>query len=228
MKRTPRIYLQRAAFSSEGVVLSKSAKHYLKKVLRKTPGDEFCALDGEGEAWLCELRDPHCPKIGDYPAVAPLPLKLTMGVALCKPSRFEDAVGQLAELGVHSLIPLITDRVDNKNPSINKLQRWAEIAKSASAVAMRAIPLYLEECKTLRQFVEESDGNLAYCHPGGSVPREFFEAGCSELRLAVGPEGGFTEAETTLLAQHGQAVGLGPHNLRVATAATAIASLALI
>jgi 16S rRNA (uracil1498-N3)-methyltransferase len=49
------------------------------------------------------------------------------------------------------------------------------------------------------------------------------------VRMAVGPEGGFTDAEVTLARERGwHLVDLGPRILRVETAAITLAVLAVI
>ena len=227
MKRTPRLYLSPACFSENGVALGKPERHYLSRVLRKSSGAEFCAMDGLGRAWLCRLTEKGVsPRVGDYPAVAPLPRQLHFGIALCKPNRFEDAVEKLAELGVASVTPIVTERVDNASPSPNKLRRLHEIAQSASALSFRSVPLEVRDSTSLGDFVEGSC-NILFAHPGGKEAGSLFAEGATEQTILIGPEGGFSDSEVSYLLSRGEALCLGPLNLRVATAATTAAALAL-
>ena len=227
MKRTPRLYLSVDSFSENGVTLGKTDRHYLSRVLRKSSGADFCAMDGLGRAWLCRLTEEGVsPRVGDYPAVSPLPVQLHFGVALCKPNRFEDAVEKLAELGVASVTPLVTERVDNPTPSTNKLRRLHDIAQSASALCFRAVPLEVRDCMELTDFVE-SRSNILFAHPGGQAACSLFSEMAAKQTILIGPEGGFSESEVSFLQSKGEAFCLGPLNLRVATAATTAAALAL-
>jgi 16S rRNA (uracil1498-N3)-methyltransferase len=61
-------------------------------------------------------------------------------------------------------------------------------------------------------------------HPGGAAP---VRGGGGDCAVAVGPEGGFTDAEEQAARAAGwQPVGLGPRLLRVETAALVLAALA--
>jgi 16S rRNA (uracil1498-N3)-methyltransferase len=67
-------------------------------------------------------------------------------------------------------------------------------------------------------------------HPRGNPLSEINLAVPISTRLAIGPEGGFTESEIELAVREGwQLVDLGPRILRVETAAVALsAALALL
>lgn len=209
-------------------MLRREDSHYLRKVLRKRPGDEVALLDGQGTAWRCALtEDVMATRIGIFPAVTPLPLKLCVGLALCKGSRFEGALEKLAELGVTEVTPLLTERTERKAPSKAKEIRWQDIVLSASAVAGRLIPLELRPTQSLESFATNDLVDLCFCHPSGTPPTEFFTKVRDSLTLLIGPEGGFSEQETSQLKENGTQVDLGPLNLRVETAAAVACGLAL-
>lgn len=202
--------------------LDKSCDHYLRRVLRKKAGDQAVLLDGQGRAWLCELEAKgEARYICDWPAIAPGPLHLTVALALCKGSRFEGAIEKLAELGVNRLVPLMTERTERKPPSEEKLNRWREIARAASALAGRLRPMVVDVPGEL----SDCSAHCVVCHPEGKSASQLLGSWSQpELTLVVGPEGGFSEEE---LSPFEQRLALGPHNLRVETAAVSAASLAL-
>lgn len=210
------------------MTLDKDGEHYLRRVLRRRTGEQFVALDGESRAWVCSLGD---GKLGhyrhDYDAVPPLTPGITLGLALCKGSRFEDTLEKLAELGVERVVPLETDHTERKAPSDGKFARWTQIAKSASAVATRLVPLKVSRPRTLKSFLEESAGSIYFCHPGGARAAKIFASCESHLTLLVGPEGGFSDEEVETLSEVGEKVHLGPLNLRVGTAAVVACALVL-
>lgn len=228
MDRTPRLFLPSTQFGDDQVELRHQDLHYLKKVLRKRAADNVVLLDGQGRAWKCALGEgPLAKRVEDYPAVPSLPLQLSIGLALCKGSRFEAALEKLAELGVSQVTPLVTERTQRKAPSNAKEARWQEIALSSSAVAGRMVPLDVRASQDLKSFLQGSEGELCYCHPGGASPSDVFSKSRERLTLLVGPEGGFSPAESALFAELGTQVDLGPLNLRVETAATVACGLAL-
>lgn len=228
MGKTPRLYLPPEKFTGHQVALDSEATHYLKRVLRMRPGDHFAAMDGENRAWLCALQpDGKAEYVEDFPAVPPLSLKLTVGVALCKGSRFENTIEKLAELGVATLLPLHTERTERKEPSTQKMARWREIALSASALAYRLQPMQVQPAVELAKVLQSLDGEAIYCHPGGEDALKAFAQPRSALTLLIGPEGGFSAEESSAISGRAKQVDLGPLNLRVETAATLAAGMAL-
>lgn len=229
MSRVPRVYLPPAAFAGETVRPSREARHHLFRVLRLRPGERWAALDGQGRSWLCEVGDEaESSKVGEWAAVPPLPLSLEVGLALCKGQRFEDALEKMAELGVRRLVPLRTERTERGLPSGAKRERWEQIAKSASALANRLVPLELGAPQDLDPFLAQAaPGCAVYCHHDGASPGEVFARARDRLSLTIGPEGGFSPGELEKLQSVGQRVSLGPHTLRVETAAVVATSLAL-
>lgn len=229
MSRVPRVYLPPAAFVEGAVRPSREAGHHLFRVLRLRPGERWAALDGQGRSWLCEVGDEaESSKVEEWAAVPPLPLSVEVGLALCKGQRFEDALEKMAELGVRRLVPLRTERTERGLPSSAKSERWEQIAKSASALANRLIPLEVGAPQDLDQFLAHADpACTVYCHHDGASPGEVFGRPRDRLTLAIGPEGGFSPPELMKLQSVGQGVSLGPLTLRVETAAVVATSLAL-
>ncbi len=222
LKGPPRIFLSPSAFSPGQVELDSDTEHYLRRVLRKKAGEEVVLLDGQDRSWLCELGGKGQARfVEECPSVAPLKLELTVGLALCKGSRFEGALEKLAELGVDRLIPVLTERTERKLPSASKQKRWSEIARSASALAGRLRPLLVDPPTPLSDCPAES----VLCHPSGQCASELFgNWNSSGLILLVGPEGGFSPEEVSRFELQ---LALGPRNLRVETAAVSAATLAI-
>jgi 16S rRNA (uracil1498-N3)-methyltransferase len=229
MSRVTRVYLPPTAFGDHEVRVADEASHYLGKVLRLRPGDRWAALDGRRRAWLCEIVDAtRSRKLEEWPAVPPLAVSVELGLALCKGSRFEDALEKLAELGVVRVVPLETERTERGVPSSQRLTRWDQIAKSGSALANRLVPLEIAPPQTLAAYVESLDPSTAvYCHHDGAPPRQTFRHPRNVFQIVIGPEGGFAPAELELLHHHAKRVSLGPLTLRVETAAVCAAAHAL-
>ncbi len=230
MNRVPRVYLSSSEFIDGTVHPNREAAHHLFRVLRLRPGNRWAALDGQSRSWLCEvITESESRKLEEWPAVAPLPVQVEIGLALCKGQRFEDALEKLAELGVIRVIPLETERTERGSPSPAKLLRWDQIAKSASALANRLVPLQVATPRTLNNFLPETNrSNLVYCHHDGSSPQELFRYPRQNFTLLIGPEGGFSPSELEKLQGRGKRISLGPLTLRVETAAVVASTLALV
>jgi 16S rRNA (uracil1498-N3)-methyltransferase len=229
VSRVSRVYLPSAAFLDDVVILDEPRAHYLHRVLRLRPGDTWAALDGQGRSWLCEVVDQSTSRrLADWPSVPPLPVAIEVGLALCKGSRFEDALEKLAELGTVRVLPLLTERTERGFPSSAKLERWSEIARAASALANRRVPMQVASPLKLQQLLDSLEpSHTLYCHPSGEPPGIAFTVSRAPLTLLVGPEGGFSPSEIESLDSLARPVSLGPLTLRVETAAVCAVSLAL-
>lgn len=209
--------------------MDETAAHYLRRVMRLRAGDRWVALDGVKTAWVCQLLDKtQSQRVEDWSAISPLRPSVTVGLALCKGSRFEDALEKLAELGVARTVPLRTERTERGLPSPAKAQRWTEIARSASALANRLVPMEVAPPEDLLEFVEyQEPQSTVYCQAGGAPPSEVFRERREAVTLLIGPEGGFSPAEIETLQNQRCAMTLGPLTLRVETAAVCAVSLCL-
>lgn len=231
MARISRVYLPPEAFlGDDTVAIDRTTSHYLRTVLRLKPGNQWAALDGQGRSWLCELKDEKCAhRVGHWKAIDPLPLPITVALALCKGSRFEDALEKLAELGVVSTIPLETERTERSQPNAQKLLRWQQISHAASALANRLYPMQVKPPLTLDAFFKTSDPTLLTfaCQGGGMPLATLLPKNPQPIELLIGPEGGFSPTEIQNLKNVAHLAALGPLTLRVETAAVCAVSVAL-
>lgn len=182
------------------------------------------------------------------PASTLPPIALLAG--LPKGSGFDDVVRQTTELGVARLVPVMTQR-SLLNPSPQRVARWRRIAREAAEQAERASvpaisdPLAFEAAILLRRrFANDGDWSTA-SRDGAAAPASprylcvarrhaphlldclAREAGSLEaVTLAVGPEGGWTEAEIDRAIAAGfQPASLGRNILRSVTAPAAALAL---
>ena len=133
----------------------------------------------------------------------------------------------LTELGVHSLIPLMSERtvIRSLTATRKKLPRWKRIAAEACKQSGRSRAPQLEEPLTFEELLERDlpPDRLLVCPGGDPLPR----APRSESCLAViGPEGGWTRDEVAQAQEEGfHTLGLGHRILRTETAAVTTAAI---
>lgn len=212
--------------------LSSSQQHYLYRVLRLGAGQQFVALDGQGQQWIATLTAQP-----DVAAIAPLALPssatqapITLAIALPKGSGFDDVVRQTTELGVSTLQPVISDRTLHQ-PNPKKLERWQRIAAEATEQSERLLLPQILAPLPWRDYLKQSTtGHRWICAARGDAPHLLAAAQASDPAIpaviATGPEGGWTEAEVTgAIAAGFQPVSLGPHILRAVTAPLAALTL---
>ncbi|MCX7930374.1 MAG: 16S rRNA (uracil(1498)-N(3))-methyltransferase [Chlorobi bacterium] len=153
-----------------------------------------------------------------------LPCHVTVAVGiLSSDDRIEWLVEKCTELGVHRIIPLQLDRCQR-----HQLRRPDRLEKKAIAALEQSQRSTLPEISqpiTLETLLRSTRGTVIACDPRGSVPNRV----AHECTIVVGPEGGFSEHEETLLAQYSCVRwSLGPHRLRTETAALSATAIAIM
>ncbi|MFM9197012.1 MAG: RsmE family RNA methyltransferase [Planctomycetia bacterium] len=225
-----RFFISVPPAAGRGVLEGDEARH-LARVLRAKVGDTVTLFDGRGREWPARVAvigrdrveldadEPHT----DAP---PRGARLTLAVALPKGERQKWMVEKLTELGVRRLVPLETTR------------GVAEATASAQARLERGVIEACKQCgrntlmeiaagRTLASLLAERlDGFcVVIAQPGGRPLADAVPAAATDILALVGPEGGFTDDELAAAEQAGAIrVSLGPHILRVETAAIALAA----
>ena len=225
-----RFFLAAAPQGDRAVLTGDEARH-LSRVLRAKPGDEVMVFAGTGMEWPARIvrmsRDAVELETGparEDPATAGP--AVTIAVALPKGERQKWLVEKLTELGVARLVPLETERgVAEATPAAcERLRRGViEACKQCGRNRLLEIGAPRSVAAALADMPPGSRAVIA--DPGGIPldPRGLADA--TSLLALIGPEGGFTAAEIALAEQAGAIrAGLGPHILRIETAAIALAA----
>lgn len=217
---------------------------HLIRVLRAQPGMEFDVVAG-GHVWRSEVariaddtvRFNLLTEIEADPA-----LPVTLLLSIFKFDRMEWAIEKATELGAECIAPMIARRSEKHlaQAAAARVERWRRVALEASKQARRSDVLRIDEPATVKDAVkvhpeavrlvlaeQERSTTLhqalraALANAGDEVPA---------IRVAVGPEGGWTAEEEALFdAENWKAVSLGRRILRAETAAiTAMAVAAAL
>lgn len=207
------------------VDLGREEAHHAR-VRRARSGDRVRLLDGAGGTGAGTLVDTGKVEVTEVVEV-PRPVGLALAVGAGDKDRFGWLVEKAAELGVTDLIPLDTEhgrtvagRVQSRH--VDKLQRRALDAIKQSGAAW-APTVHLPH--TLAELVARHPTGVRWLAAGsGQVPAALPAA--APVLVAIGPEGGFTPAESLQLEGAGFVpVRLGPEVLRFETAALAAAAV---
>jgi 16S rRNA (uracil1498-N3)-methyltransferase len=203
---------------------------HLVRILRARIGQEFDIATGEtvrrGRITLVrddrvefELREEFCG--------ASL-VKITLVLAVFKFDRMEWAIEKCTELGVSRIVPVISRRTDSHlaAASEKRVERWQRIVRQAAEQSRRtappeiAQPIRISEAINLpaasRIVLAESEEQ--------TLLRDVVKPDATHggVVLAVGPEGGWAEAELQSFRQAGWiSASLGDTILRAETAAIA-------
>ncbi len=228
------------------VLLTEPQQHYLQRVLRLNQGDRFVVLDGAGQVWQARLDNVHAQLLEPITEENELPLPVTLAIALPKGNGFEEIIRPCTELGATAFQPLLTERT-LLQPSNNKLQRWQRIVTEAAEQSERqwvppiAKPLNFSEFLDSLNSLNNSQGSetlrlLCVTRRNSPMLGAYLKQDNkqnnlpSQLIVATGPEGGWTEQEIELAIAGGfHPVSLGKRILRAVTAPTvALAQIAAL
>ena len=224
-----RFFLSMPPRDGRAVLVGDEARH-LARVMRCTVGDEVVVFDGSGTAWRARVasigRDEVMLDMGEAVTASRLTrVPLTLAVALPKGERQKWLVEKLTELGVERLVPLATTRgVAEATPAA--VERLGRSVIEACKQCGRDGLMQIGGPKGVAEVVGGTGGGavLLVADRDGVPLEEIVTAGNLVVAL-VGPEGGFTAEElATVEAAGGRRVSLGPHVLRVETAAIALAA----
>jgi 16S rRNA (uracil1498-N3)-methyltransferase len=227
-------YFVELPVTSDRAILADAEAHHLLHVMRAKAGTRVTLFDGSG--WEFEAVVERTGRSEVELTIArrqeidrEAQTVVTLGVALPKGERQKWLVEKVVELGVARLVPLETER-GVAQPVENALERLRRGVIEASKQCGRNRLMEIAEPMAWNEFLAHC-GNVAcrlVAHPtdtanGGT--RFTRPTLLQDAALAIGPEGGFTDAEVMMaVAQGWQAVDLGPRILRVETAAVALAA----
>ena len=208
------------------VALDGEAWRHLRTVLRLAPGAACHVADGAGSHAPAVLTDDGiCLSDDARTASAPRP-RLIVAQALAQGRKFDDVVRDATELGADGFVPVTAarsvSRLDGKADKV--VARWRAVARAAAEQSRRPWRPEVADLTDVAGLAAGPDAAVPVAHPGGEpLHRRGGEvADCGEIVLAVGPEGGWTDAEIDgLVARGAHLVGLGPSVLRTEHAAAA-------
>jgi 16S rRNA (uracil1498-N3)-methyltransferase len=195
-------------------------------------GDQVELFDGKGFATIARialLDKDQVELIAEGPPISEVapPSSLTLATAIPKGQRFDWLIEKATELGVARLIPLVTER-SVVDPRESKLDRLRKTIVEAAKQSGRNCLMVLEPALTWPEVVASGDESLRLIALPGGLPPDRWPAFKSlrKMTLAVGPEGGFSPAETELARAAGwHPIQLSSNILRIETAGIAGASM---
>lgn len=221
--------------------------HQVRDVLRLSPGGRIALLDGAGGEYPAEIvelgRKRVLARVG---ARIELPAEPGPRVVLCqgmlKAAKFETVLQKCTELGVAEFVPLLSERAVAATDELSaaKRVRWEHILAEAveqsggTRLPQLAAPQPLMHALALLPpggialFPwEEARGLGLRTALREAVAERGALAKVPEVRIFIGPEGGFSRGEAALAERGGaRLVTLGPRILRAETAAIVACALA--
>lgn len=226
-----RFYIDTPIEAEQVTLGGTEAQHHLLHVMRLSAGDEITLFDGSGMEFVARIEktqrsDVELVVLSREAVDRELPFELTVGVALPKGDRQRWFVEKAVELGITRIVPLVTER-SVAQPVAKALVRLRRSVVEASKQCGRNRLLEVTEPQALGEYLAGApEGALRLlAHPGSKTsaegqPNQFQREATTAALLAIGPEGGFSDAEVQQARTAAwQTVDLGPRILRIETAA---------
>lgn len=201
------------------------------KSLRKKEGQSVFVTDGKGHLYECLLSDReknHATfKIIAKKETKPSENELSIAIGLTKNmSRIEWFIEKAVEIGIHKIIPIVTQNSERSTMRKDRLER---IAISAMKQSQR---LYLPEITDIQNLEEFKEQKSAYDR---LLVAHYSEEAAhlkdcliqkNKTLVLVGPEGDFTSKELIQMRDYGfQEVILGGSRLRTETAGVVVCTI---
>ena len=223
-------------FTANTAALTGAHADHLIRVLRAHVGQEFHIATGNSirRGKITSITGNRVDfELGEeIPAVQSA--NVTLLLAVYKFDRLEWAIEKCTELGVTKIIPVISHRTDKHlaDSSIKRIDRWRRLVLQASEQSRRTAPPEISGPQKLAQAIA-APANLKIVLNETEKQfslREILESNShlSEILLAIGPEGGWTDGELQQFHDAGWlSASLGSTILRAETAAIAATAIVL-
>ena len=230
-----RFFVEEPAMGADGITITGGDVNHIKNVLRMSVGDKICVINGQNnKEYYCEITalgsdtvDTRICEIRESDQELANEIVLFQG--LPKSDKMELIIQKAVELGVHTIVPVSTDRtvvkLDAKKEA-NKRKRWMSISESAAKQSGRLRIPKVTQVVSFKEALEMAGKMDVRLIPyelaeGMEKTREIMsgiQPGQS-VAVFIGPEGGFESSEIEKAREIGvQSITLGKRILRTETA----------
>ncbi len=240
MPRPPRFFISPDQVAGSRIIVSGEDVRHIRTVLRVKLGETLILCDGNGTEYLVKIiesgKTELATEIVERSTRELSRPRVTLGQGLPKSDKMDWIMQKATELGVATIVPLVTERTIVKVRDAEKrLARWQKIAREAAMQSNRVDIPTVGSITSFHNFTITLDpGPLTLklfpweegTEPVKNILRQHSDA--RHVVVLIGPEGGFSETEAVMARDQGfHQVSLGRNILRTETAAIAALSMIL-
>ena len=230
----PFFYLADIPAEAADLILPEESSKHIVSVLRMQEGEELQLTNGMGTIVRASIQKAHkksctLKTIEVLQSVDSRKL-VTLAISLLKnPSRFEWMLEKVTEIGIRTVIPLISHRTERQH---FRADRMKNIMVSAMLQSQQSWLTEISEPVSFKEVIETGEYEnkyIAHCLPQQRTSlRQDADKSASSIIL-IGPEGDFSPLEITAALEFGyKPVTLGDTRLRTETAGVVAATLLAI
>jgi len=238
MSKPPRFFILSEQISGTQIFIAGEDVHHITTVLRMVPGRLLILCDGKGMEYTVRIakvgRTEVITEIESETKRGPFYPRIVLGQALPKAEKMDFIVQKATELGVESIVPLVTERTIIKiKDGQKRVTRWQKICREAAMQSNRIDIPNVTSITPFRNFIMtlEPEPFTLNLLPWEEESRRIKgvlqnHQGINKVNVLIGPEGGFSIAEVKIaMAREFNLVSLGPNILRTETAAVSVLSI---
>ena len=212
-----------SAESGSFLCLDSREEAHLFRILRARPGDTVALLDGRGAVGTAVVESGHRLRLESKHMVPPPSRRLHLYFAPPKKQKLDALLKQAVELGVFELVPMLCERSVVQPGESSVAGRWMDLlfeaCKQSGNPFLPAVAAPVPFASALARARETCSALVVGSNRSGVFPELETAA---DVAFFVGPEGGFTDAETDAMFAAGAVpLRIGEWTLRVETAAVA-------
>ncbi len=207
----PKFFITEDKINKTHIIFDKENFHHLKNVMRVKLNDNITASDEMGHNYVCVVdsidKSIITARIKDITSDSQEPEhRITLYQSIPKSDKMDLIIQKSVELGIYSIVPMITSRTAVKldeDKTQKRVNRWQKISEAAAKQSLRGI---IPEIKPVCSFKEAA--NLCSKLDRSAIPYELetenkllsFINMCKKnnaanIGIMIGPEGGFTDEE---------------------------------
>jgi 16S rRNA (uracil1498-N3)-methyltransferase len=225
-----RFFVENILPSDKQVTLHGDEAHHLKNVMRVKEKEIVELIDGKGSLYTARVeffsRHEVTLTILSSKKISEKPFALTLALALLRPNHFDYALEKATEVGIDSFVIFQADKSERKL-SPNLEERTKALLLSACKQSGRLFVPKVKFVKSLQDALKNVEETILWADLCDEALPLYDRLQSLDnpkhLALLVGPEGGWSEKEKTLLQEFGKPVLLHPNTLRAETAALVFA-----